>query len=152
MDSTTKQKEEKNFNIEKENLVLKTEKKGLEKDVFKLEKKIESDEKTILSLKEELRVTIETKDQAIKNEHQIRQELSKATSENDSLKKTNANLINSLNGLADIFNEILVSFEDQLKTLEVFQRNFKGAFQLVQAKVNNFNNPPQAAEEKRENK
>jgi hypothetical protein len=124
-------------------------KEDLVKKVAVLEDKLLSfkqNDDEILRLKKQLADVLKSKEEVIANEHSIRQRQEKLQAElganikiieekNKQIEVMKADL----NKLANLFDEYIVAYQDQVKMLGVFVKNTQTVEKYLSVKINEFN-------------
>jgi chromosome segregation ATPase len=120
-------------------------KEELVKKIAILEEKI-SDLKKLEPLKKQLDEALKSNEEVIANEHNIRQQNEKAQAEliaNKKFIETKDKQIESLKAdltrLANLFDEYIVAYQDQVKMLGVFVKNTQTVEKYLSEKINEFN-------------
>jgi phage host-nuclease inhibitor protein Gam len=100
----------------------------------------------LIQIKKELADSLKSKEEVIANEHSIRQRHEKLQAENDATKKiveAKDKQIEAmkadLNKLANLFDEYIVAYQDQVKMLGVFVKNTQTVEKYLAAKIEDFN-------------
>jgi chromosome segregation ATPase len=120
-------------------------KEVLIKKIATLEEKI-SELKKLEPLKKQLDDVLKSNEEVIANEHNIRQQNEKAQAEliaNKKIIETKDKQIESLKSdltrLANLFDEYIVAYQDQVKMLGVFVKNTQTVEKYLSEKINEFN-------------
>ena len=120
-------------------------KEELVKKIAVLEEKI-SDLKKLEPLKKQLDDVLKSNEEIIANEHHIRQQNEKAQAEiiaNKKIIEAKDKQIESLKAdltrLANLFDEYIVAYQDQVKMLGVFVKNTQTVEKYLSLKINEFN-------------
>lgn len=129
--------------------ITKVTKQQLFEEIEKLTKQNEKLQKQIVD-QGDIAATIKLKDEAIKNEHQLRQDIKKlqdqvALNEKekkviiDNLQKEKNDVVTKLNELAGLLEEYIISYEDQQKILNVVLKNNNYIQSALRQKIEIFN-------------
>lgn len=124
----------------KEDLFIKIAK--LEGDILTLKQK----EEELKQVKKQLADVEKSKEEIIANEHNIRQQLEKAKGDNagfqkllEAKDKQLEAMKNDLNRLANLFDEYIAAYQDQVKMLGVFVKNTQTVEKYLSGKIEDFN-------------
>jgi parvulin-like peptidyl-prolyl isomerase len=98
-------------------------------------------EEELKSKQIELQTAIEVKDQAIKNEHEIRNKNDDRDSKIKILESENKELKIYLDTLTNLFNELFQTLKDNVNLFGVFYRNSVTIESTIEEKVKAFNSP-----------
>ena len=100
----------------------------------------------LVVVKNQLENVLKSKEEIIANEHTIRKDLEKAQAEVVGLKKALEGkdkqievLKADLTKLANLFDEYIVAYQDQVKMLGVFVKNTQTVEKYLSGKINDFN-------------
>jgi DNA repair exonuclease SbcCD ATPase subunit len=114
----------------------------LEEKLFEFEKQKEE----IVRLKAQVADVLKSKQEIIANEHTVRKDLEKLQVESASNKKLieakdkQIELLKAdLSRLANLFDEYIVAYQDQVKMLGVFVKNTQTVEKYLSEKINEFN-------------
>lgn len=114
----------------------------LEEKLFEFEKQKEE----VLKLKAQVADVLKSKEEIIANEHTVRKNLEKVQVEADASKKLieakdkQIELLKAdLSRLANLFDEYIVAYQDQVKMLGVFVKNTQTVEKYLSEKINEFN-------------
>jgi hypothetical protein len=114
----------------------------LEEKLFEFEKQKEE----IVRLKAQVVDVLKSKEEIIANEHTVRKDLEKLQVESASNKKLidakdkQIELLKAdLSRLANLFDEYIVAYQDQVKMLGVFVKNTQTVEKYLSEKINEFN-------------
>jgi DNA repair exonuclease SbcCD ATPase subunit len=114
----------------------------LEEKLFEFEKQKEE----VLKLKAQVADVLKSKEEIIANEHTVRKDLEKLQVESASNKKLidakdkQIELLKAdLSRLANLFDEYIVAYQDQVKMLGVFVKNTQTVEKYLSEKINEFN-------------
>jgi len=124
-------------------------KEELVKKIAVLEERLlplkQANEELVL-VKNQLVDVLKSKEEIIANEHTIRKDLEKVQAENIANKKIIEAkdkqvevLKTDLNKLANLFDEYIVAYQDQVKMLGVFVKNTQTVEKYLSVKINEFN-------------
>jgi len=124
-------------------------KEELDKKIAVLEERLlplkQANEELVL-VKNQLVDVLKSKEEIIANEHTIRKDLEKVQAENIANKKIIEAkdkqvevLKTDLNKLANLFDEYIVAYQDQVKMLGVFVKNTQTVEKYLSVKINEFN-------------
>jgi uncharacterized coiled-coil DUF342 family protein len=91
------------------------------------------------NLKEEIAEAARVRDQAITEEHRLRQYVSKVEVERDTIKKENEILRNSLNELAALYDEVYVAYKDLTTIIGAIKRTGDTNMSNITIKLDAFN-------------
>lgn len=122
----------------KVNIILE-ENKTLKQKIFNLEEQLENN-------KQELKLFKKSNEEIIANEHNIRNQMDKAKNDLIAIQKTVEGkdkqievLKNDLTKLANLFDEYIVAYQDQVKMLGVFVKNTQTVEKYLSGKIEDFN-------------
>jgi chromosome segregation ATPase len=114
----------------------------LEEKLFEFEKQKEE----IVKLKEQVVDVLKSKEEITANEHSVRKELEKVQAEIIANKKIIEGkdkqielLKNDLSKLANLFDEYIVAYQDQVKMLGVFVKNTQTVEKYLSIKIDEYN-------------
>ena len=114
----------------------------LEGDILTLKQK----EEELKQVKKQLADVEKSKEEIIANEHNIRQQLEKAKGDNagfqkllEAKDKQLEAMKNDLNRLANLFDEYIAAYQDQVKMLGVFVKNTQTVEKYLSGKIEDFN-------------
>lgn len=114
----------------------------LEAENLKLHKMVEE----LNSVKQQLKGFQKSNEEITANEHNIRQQMEKAKNETFGLQKVLEakdkqieSLKNDLTKLANLFDEYIVAYQDQVKMLGVFLKNTQTVEKYLSGKIEDFN-------------
>lgn len=114
----------------------------LEGEILTLKEK----EEELKQVKKQLANIEKSKEEIIANEHNIRQQLEKAKNELPTLQKIIEGkdkqieaMKADLNKLANLFDEYIAAYQDQVKMLGVFVKNTQTVEKYLSGKINDFN-------------
>jgi chromosome segregation ATPase len=114
----------------------------LEEKLFEFEKQKEE----VLKLKAQVADVLKSKEEIIANEHTVRKDLEKLQVESASNKKLieakdkQIEMLKAdLSRLANLFDEYIVAYQDQVKMLGVFVKNTQTVEKYLSEKINEFN-------------
>jgi hypothetical protein len=114
----------------------------LEEKLFEFEKQKEE----VLKLKAQVADVLKSKEEIIANEHTVRKDLEKLQVESASNKKLieakdkQIELLKAdLSRLANLFDEYIIAYQDQVKMLGVFVKNTQTVEKYLSEKINEFN-------------
>jgi len=79
------------------------------------------------------------RDNAINVEYNIRKEIEKHVKEKQTLTNERDHFKKELDVLADLFNEYVIAYKDQVAMLSVFVNNSKSILQLLELKIEKYN-------------
>lgn len=113
-------------------------KQQLVEEIEKITKENEQIKKEILE-QGDVKATVKLKDDAIKGEHQARQENKILQERIANLEKEKNGLISKINELATLLEEYVVSFEDQQKIFSVVLKNNNYIQSALRQKIEIFN-------------
>lgn len=105
----------------------------------KMKKEIIADDRVIDSIEIELEQAKKVRDQAIKNEFDLKKEVKEKDLKISELEKQILFLTDQLNKLSGLFDEQYQIITDQILLHQVFLRNFNNNKQLVDIKIKQFN-------------
>jgi hypothetical protein len=124
-----------------QNKKLTEENKKLSKEVEKLLAVLETVNGQKTKLEEDFREALKVKDEAIKNEHQLRMLIGKYEESTKKSEEKEASLVGTLNSLANLFDICFTSLKDLNSILGVVERNSKSVLNDIELKVSAFNGP-----------
>jgi DNA repair exonuclease SbcCD ATPase subunit len=114
----------------------------LEEKLFEFEKQKEE----IVRLKEQVVDVLKSKEEITANEHSVRKELEKVQAEIivnkkfiEAKDKQIELLKNDLSKLANLFDEYIVAYQDQVKMLGVFVKNTQTVEKYLSVKIDEYN-------------
>lgn len=102
-------------------------------------KEIISDDKLIDNIEIELEQAKKVRDQAIKNEFDLKKEVRERDQRITELEKQNKDLVNNLNRLSALFEEQYQIIADIALTQQLNQKNLQNSKQLLDLKIKQFN-------------
>lgn len=104
-----------------------------------MKKEIVADDRIIDSIEIELEQAKKVRDQAIKNEFDLKKEVKEREQRIIELEKQNKFLTDQLNKLTGLFEEQYQIITDEIILHQVFLRNFQNNKQLIDLKIKHFN-------------
>jgi hypothetical protein len=123
---------------EKENIILNYEEEK-QNIILKYEEEIKILEQTLKFEKDNIQPIIDLKNQAIKNEHELRQENNNIKNKLKTVEDSNNHLIKKINELAEILEEYVTSFEEQQKIFAIVLKNNNYIQSALKQKIEIFN-------------
>ena len=104
-----------------------------------MKKEIIADDRVIDGIEIELEQAKKVRDQAIKNEFDLKKELRERDQRITELDKQNKELVNNLNKLSALFEEQYQIIADITLTQQLNQKNLQNSKQLLDLKIKQFN-------------
>ena len=104
-----------------------------------MKKEIIADDRVIDGIEIELEQAKKVRDQAIKNEFDLKKELKERDQRITELDKQNKELVNNLNKLSALFEEQYQIIADITLTQQLNQKNLQNSKQLLDLKIKQFN-------------
>jgi hypothetical protein len=123
---------------EKENIILNYEEEK-QNIILKYEEEIKIIEESLKFEKDNIQPIIDLKNQAIKNEHELRQENNNIKNKLKTVEDSNNHLIKKINELAEILEEYVTSFEEQQKIFAIVLKNNNYIQSALKQKIEIFN-------------
>jgi hypothetical protein len=137
-DLTNSREELEKIKEEKENIILKYEEEK-QNIILKYEEEIKIIEESLKFEKDNIQPIIDLKNQAIKNEHELRQENNNIKYKLKTVEDSNNHLIKKINELAEILEEYVTSFEEQQKIFAIVLKNNNYIQSALKQKIEIFN-------------
>jgi hypothetical protein len=107
--------------------------------ILNFEEEIKNLGETLKFEQDNIQPIIDLKNQAIKNEHELRQENNALKNQVKSLEDNNKHLIKKLNEIAGILEEYVTSFEEQQKIFAIVLKNNNYIQSALKQKIEIFN-------------
>jgi hypothetical protein len=123
---------------EKENVIIKHEEE-LQSNLLKYEEKIQSIQQTLKVSQTNLEASITLKNDAVRNEHELRQENNVLKKQITAAEDNNKHVVKKINELAGILEEYVTTFEEQQKIFAIVLKNNDYIQSALKQKIEIFN-------------
>ena len=137
-DLINSRKELEKIKEEKENIILNYEEEK-QNIILKYEEEIKIIEESLKFEKDNIQPIIDLKNDAVRNEHELRQENNVLKKQITAAEDNNKHIVKKINELASIVEEYVTTFEDQQKILAIVLKNNNYIQSALKQKIENFN-------------